>query len=828
MKKRFFALLLAAVMLLNAFPAYALESNHSHTHIHNHTDPTFVVETVDASAGEMVDVTICLVNNPGITSLKLEVEYDRTVLTLQSVTPNSELGSNFLTSPASRYPLILNWYDGLNDISGDWTFATLHFAVAENAADGTYPVTISYDPNDVYDANEDNVHFDIEDGGIVVSAEPEEDPDQAVFQVDTVTAYPGETVDVAIRLRNNPGITSIKLSVEHPDGVDGITLVSVTPNPDLGSNFLTSPAGRYPLILNWYDGLNDVTGDWVFATLRFSIPAGITAFTYPINVTFNPDDIYNADENNVAFTVENGAIVVENRGECNHSYLPVVTAPTCTEGGYTTYTCSLCGDSYVADETAPLGHDLGDWFTVTEAACEAEGLERRACSRCDYAEENVLPALDHDYEAVVTEPTCVDGGYTTHTCTRCGHSYVDSHTEALGHAWDEGIVVKEPTEEETGIRRHTCTRCGATEDRTIPTIDHVHDYEAVVTEPTCTEGGYTTYTCRCGDSYVAEETAPLGHDLSEEWTLISAATCTADGLERRFCSRCQHVEEQVLPALGHDFQGDTCARCGYTEGGFLVHLSLEEAGEGIGSVWVDGVEYPVIREGDGYTVTLPNAEATNLVIYSMVCKDPNDIHTWYSEGMKVWMLKYEEDAYTATYIPEFDNLLEYEGCAIRIVGVKGIRMITSIQKNVRSALTGKGLAGYTLVEYGNAVAWADEINPALGLTLGQGYTKSNYAYKKGVEDAVYKREGSKIQYTNVLTFTDNEKCKPDLGMRPYIILQDAEGNQVTIYGGVVYRNIGYVAVQCKDEFKPNSAAYDYVWDIIHYVYGDQYDESYKG
>ena len=41
---------------------------------------------------------------------------------------------------------------------------------------------------------------------------------------------------------------------------------------------------------------------------------------------------------------------------------------------------------------------------------------------------------------------------------------------------------------------------------------HEHSYTTVVTEPTCTEGGYTTYTCECGDSYVADETAALGHN----------------------------------------------------------------------------------------------------------------------------------------------------------------------------------------------------------------------------------------------------------------------------------------------------------------------------
>ena len=39
----------------------------------------------------------------------------------------------------------------------------------------------------------------------------------------------------------------------------------------------------------------------------------------------------------------------------------VVTAPTCKKDGYTTYTCTTCGYSYVADETTATGHQ--DIFT---------------------------------------------------------------------------------------------------------------------------------------------------------------------------------------------------------------------------------------------------------------------------------------------------------------------------------------------------------------------------------------------------------------------------------------------------------------------------------
>ena len=78
----------------------------------------------------------------------------------------------------------------------------------------------------------------------------------------------------------------------------------------------------------------------------------------------------------------------------------------------------------------------------------------------------------HSYKAVVTAPTCTEKGYTTHTCS-CGDSYVDTYTDALGHAWDNGKVTKEPTATETGVRTYTCTRCSATKTETIPATGSV-------------------------------------------------------------------------------------------------------------------------------------------------------------------------------------------------------------------------------------------------------------------------------------------------------------------------------------------------------------------
>ena len=93
-------------------------------------------------------------------------------------------------------------------------------------------------------------------------------------------------------------------------------------------------------------------------------------------------------------------------------------------------------------------------------------------SSSSYATFRCVEAHEHSYTAVVTPPTCTEKGYTTHTCS-CGDSYVDTYTDALGHAWDSGKVTKQPTATETGVRTYTCTRCSATKTETIPATGSV-------------------------------------------------------------------------------------------------------------------------------------------------------------------------------------------------------------------------------------------------------------------------------------------------------------------------------------------------------------------
>ena len=76
-----------------------------------------------------------------------------------------------------------------------------------------------------------------------------------------------------------------------------------------------------------------------------------------------------------------------------HDYEAEMVEPTCTEGGYTLYSCGLCGHTYKDNATEPLGHDYE--VTETEGTVDSPSVKHYKCRRCgyEYTEEGEsLPA----------------------------------------------------------------------------------------------------------------------------------------------------------------------------------------------------------------------------------------------------------------------------------------------------------------------------------------------------------------------------------------------------------------------------------------------------
>lgn len=219
--------------------------------------------------------------------------------------------------------------------------------------------------------------------------------------------------------------------------------------------------------------------------------------------------------------------------EVGHSFSGTTVEPTCLEQGYSLHTCSRCSFVYADNAVPALGHKAG-----TAATCTAP----QTCTRCSSV---MAKALGHQYEDRTVAPTCVDQGYTVHTCSRCSLSHTDTFLPPAGHT---------PGTDATCTAPQLCTVCSA-----ILAQAKNHTYQETEVEATCLEQGYVLRTCiHCSHSYVGDPVPALGHRGN-----IEAPTC----IDPVICVRCNAL---MAEKLGHDCQ-DTVQPPTCTDIGFTVH-----------------------------------------------------------------------------------------------------------------------------------------------------------------------------------------------------------------------------------------------------------------
>ena len=139
-------------------------------------------------------------------------------------------------------------------------------------------------------------------------------------------------------------------------------------------------------------------------------------------------------------------------------------APTCTETGWEEYdTCSRC-DYTTKVEIPALKHKLVHHDAKAPTCTEIGWDEYDACQRegCDYTTKVEIPAPGHDYTEKVVKPTCGKGGYTLHTCKNCNDSYKDHQTKTLLHWYGEWTSNGDGTHSAT-CKRKDCKHVGKNE-----------------------------------------------------------------------------------------------------------------------------------------------------------------------------------------------------------------------------------------------------------------------------------------------------------------------------------------------------------------------------
>ena len=170
------------------------------------------------------------------------------------------------------------------------------------------------------------------------------------------------------------------------------------------------------------------------------------------------------------------------QSEHQHNYSAVVTNPTCTAQGYTTYTCE-CGYSYEADYVKANGHSFTNYISDGTATCVTDGKLIAKCDNCNAT---------------------------------------DSKPEKGTHKFSEDFITDvEATCTKEGEKSRHCIYCSEVTDKTsVNKIDH--NYNIITVNPTCTDRGHKIYTCNCGDNF-----------------------------------------DETIPAKGHSFNGSACTDCGY-------------------------------------------------------------------------------------------------------------------------------------------------------------------------------------------------------------------------------------------------------------------------
>ena len=157
--------------------------------------------------------------------------------------------------------------------------------------------------------------------------------------------------------------------------------------------------------------------------------------------------------------------------DLGHNYTSVVTKPTCTDKGYTTFTCSKCGYSYKGDEKSAEGHSYTS--VVTKPTCTVTGYTTFTCTKCGYSYKgDEKPVVAHSYTTDKKDATCTEKGYTTFTCSVCKYNYKGEYKNALGHSMGAYNVTKQPTCVENGTQTAKCIRCAHTETNTIGKTEH--------------------------------------------------------------------------------------------------------------------------------------------------------------------------------------------------------------------------------------------------------------------------------------------------------------------------------------------------------------------
>ncbi len=550
--------------------------------VHAQSSETFTVkvDSITATAGESrVAVGIQLKNNPGIDGFSFCVEYDSDKLVFLDADINILDGYKVISQQGENN-VNLAW-TGANTYLNNEQIATLYFSVPKDAIIGDAEVKITY--RNGYDSfytsdasGETDIAVTTTNGKVSIS--PLADSENLSVTAGTVSATNISTnITVPISVANNTEISGFSFCINYD--TSRLTLENAEVLIADGYKVISYPDG-YGINIAW-TGATPYTANGDIANLHFSLKDNAKSGKAFVSIHYRDgyDSFYVSHE--------------------GHEHDIAVD----------TY------DGYVNVNT----HTFGEWKTKTPATCISTGVKERKCSECGKIESATIPKTAHEYESVVTPPTCTAQGYTTHTCKTCPDYYIDTYVAIIDHTpgeWTQSIapeceidgeeiqrctvcdkiidskVINAPGHSfgewyttvtvqfhTDGEERRDCTVCDDFETKVVPKLSesHMHSFtgtEKVINPAKCEEEGSKKVYCsetECGE-YITVPIDATGHTMGE-WYIYNPAEFNADGEKRRECENCDHYETERIPMRS---EGHICEFTGTEE--IIEHPSCTENG----------------------------------------------------------------------------------------------------------------------------------------------------------------------------------------------------------------------------------------------------------
>ena len=253
-----------------------------------------------------------------------------------------------------------------------------------------------------------------------------------------------------------------------------------------------------------------------------------------------------------------------------------------------------------------------------------------------------------------------------------------------------------------------------------------------------------------------------------------------------------------------------------------VVLALPAGYDSSAKIYIDGVE--------AASTAWQNDEARRLVAISSIVQPGTTAKTAAAyqynasgipTGMYVWRLSYNGSCYTATAIPEFENLFSYHGFSVRYTGNTGLRCTFGIDTAKKSQLiSGSGLAGYRITEMGTLIMRPD-LHAQYPMVYGSnklGGGKTYGVINGKFSDKVIRRVNGRDQFANVLTKLPPERYNTSYIFRAYAVMEK-DGSSVVIYGPEMSRSMYTVCKQIlnRGDFKPGTSGYKFLKNIVDSV-----------